>query len=89
MDAVNEVSVRLLFFAKSRDIVGLHETHIDISSVVTGQELLRAIVTKFPGLHILRENLLLSCNQEYLESDQVVELAGGEEVAVIPPISGG
>jgi len=32
---------------------------------------------------------VLSLNQEYLDLDQSVPLKNGDEVAVIPPVSGG
>ncbi len=32
---------------------------------------------------------MLSVNQEFVERDQLVELHNGDEIAIIPPISGG
>jgi molybdopterin converting factor small subunit len=40
------------------------------------------------GLRI-SENLILSLNEEYLSRDSVIDAADGDEIAVIPPISGG
>ena len=37
----------------------------------------------------IEKNILIAVNQEYVGSDQTVQLKAGDEVAVIPPISGG
>jgi molybdopterin converting factor small subunit len=43
------------------------------------------------SLDILRENIVLSLNEEYISSSEPQELTlnNGDTVAVIPPISGG
>lgn len=41
------------------------------------------------SLAVIEENLLIAVNQSYIEKDSEINFEGGEEVAVIPPISGG
>ena len=43
------------------------------------------------SLDVLRENIVLSLNEEYINvsDSQVLTLNSGDTVAVIPPISGG
>lgn len=89
MEESNSVEVRVIFFAKSRELCGITESKINVPSRTTGQILLEKIVAYFPCLSVIRDNLLLSVNQEYLEQDSSVILKGGEEIAIIPPISGG
>ncbi len=89
MEDVNLVEINVLFFAKSRELAGITNTNISVPRRLTGKDLLGAIIAKFPSLAVIEENLLLSLNQEYLEKDTLVGLKGGEEVALIPPISGG
>ena len=43
----------------------------------------------FFSLSVISENLILSLNEEYLSRDSVIDAADGDEIAVIPPISGG
>ena len=43
----------------------------------------------FFSLSVISENLILSLNEEYLSGDSVIDAADGDEIAVIPPISGG
>ena len=89
MDEVDAVEITVLFFAKSREIVGIKEANIKIRPKLSGKDLLENILAQFPDLKILQDNFLLSVNQEYIENEQLVEVSSGDEVAVIPPISGG
>ena len=43
------------------------------------------------SLEILRDNIVLSLNEEYLDldSEEIVDIKEGDTIAVIPPISGG
>lgn len=45
--------------------------------------------TQIPALNDLGGRFVFSLNQEYLQKDQDVVLKNGDEVAIIPPISGG
>ena len=84
------VQVKVLFFAKSRELAGLNQTCLQVpSGRLNGAELLNFVIRSFPSLASLKDNLLLSVNQEYLERDQSIIVSGEEEIAVIPPISGG
>jgi molybdopterin converting factor small subunit len=44
---------------------------------------------QYPQLEELRGNFVFSLNHEYLGTDEEQQLKAGDEVAVIPPISGG
>jgi len=41
------------------------------------------------SLSVIQDNLVIAVNQNYVEQDSHIGFTGGEEVAVIPPISGG
>lgn len=43
----------------------------------------------FFSLSVIQDNLVIAVNQNYIEQDSEIGFNGGEEVAVIPPISGG
>ena len=40
-------------------------------------------------LQAIKSSVILSVNQAYIEKDTSVTLSSGDEIAIIPPISGG
>ncbi|XP_019623626.1 PREDICTED: molybdopterin synthase sulfur carrier subunit-like [Branchiostoma belcheri] len=88
--AAAEVQVNLLFFAKSRELVGSKEATLAVPGQTTSAQLLAAIVSRYPSLAVISNNLVLAVNQEYVApGNDLLTLQPGDEVAVIPPISGG
>jgi molybdopterin synthase catalytic subunit len=81
------VKIRVRLFASVRDLVGQREVVLDLPEGTTMGELLRQFVVEYPTLRGLAESLLLAVNREYAESNRV--LAEDDEVALIPPVSGG
>ena len=47
------------------------------------------LLEKYPDLAALQETTIFALNQEYLEPGSIVSLNELDEVALIPPISGG
>lgn len=79
--------VKILFFARSREIVGTSEIEKDLPEGTTSFQLLDILYRDFPELEELRHCLVLAVNQEYCRKSVI--LNPGDEVALIPPISGG
>jgi MoaE-MoaD fusion protein len=73
------VTVRVRLFAGLRERAGWSKREVDASTV---GDVWRAL-----GLGDEPEGLLYAVNQEYSDRDRV--LAEGDEVAIIPPVSGG
>lgn len=85
----NQVLVKVLFFAKAKDLSGTFESTIHLETPILYSNLLSTITNKF-NLNSLRHSLVLALNEEYLEDNlQVVDLKNNDCLAVIPPISGG
>ncbi len=41
-------------------------------------------------LEVIQESMILAVNQEYIETkEEQIDLCAGDEIALIPPISGG
>ncbi len=77
---------RVKAFGISRDMVGQGEFDLDVPEGYT-VALLRADLTrKFPRLRNLR-SLFIAINNEYAQDS--LTLAEGDEIALIPPVSGG
>jgi len=85
VSAVGSVQVRL--FATALDAVGEPSLRVEIAEGETIATLLDRIGAAYPALAALRASLLVAINYEYVGAD--TPLAGGEEVALIPPVSGG
>lgn len=82
--------MKLLFFAKSREIVGKKETDFEFDSCTTAQAVVECLVETYPELGTIADNIVLSLNEEYLDPDKnPLLLNTGDELAIIPPISGG
>lgn len=84
------VSVKLLFFAKARELVGRSEAEANFSkSNFTKKTLLDEITKIYETLQPLVNCLLLAVNEEYVDFSETVHLKDGDIVAVMPPLSGG
>jgi len=70
-----------------RDIVGQRELHLDLREGATVAQLLQRLTADHPALGRLGPSLMFAVNQEYVGADRV--LGEGDEVAFIPPVSGG
>ena len=80
-----EVTVRL--FALHRDVVGTSELRLDVAPGTTAGGLWEQITARYPRLAGATRSLMYAVNQEY--ADPGTELRAGDEVAFIPPVSGG
>lgn len=80
--------VKILFFAKARELTDLNETLVVLPASISYPSLLDTIVRQF-GLDSIRDTVILSVNEQYVASDVPLTLADGDEIAVIPPLSGG
>jgi molybdopterin converting factor subunit 1 len=87
--ASDSVQVQVLFFAKSREVAGASEQSLDLPPGASTEDLLAALVDMYPGLSSVLQTCVLALNQEYLEQGAKVLLKSGDEVAIIPPLSGG
>ena len=84
---INSLKVKLLFFATCRDITGVKEMDYEVDDQATLSGLKRQLYVDYPELKLLEKTLSLAVNTEYV--DDSVRLCCGDEVAFIPPVSGG
>ena len=73
-------------FGITRDIVGSNITEIETNQSADVQAVLGVLKTKYPKLKDIK-SLLVAVNSEYAESDLMV--SENDEIALIPPVSGG
>lgn len=79
--------VLVKFFAVVEETVGCRETWVLLEEPATVADLQRQLEDLFPSLRNISHSLAFAVNQEYAHPETV--LAEGDEVALIPPISGG
>lgn len=85
-----EIAVRLLLFAKARELAGASEVSLQVPVVFRDvEELKQTIFSTFPKLRVLQHSAVVAVNEVYVEAGAEVTLRPGDEVAFIPPISGG
>lgn len=83
------VRVQVLFFARSREVCGVSERTLALVDGATTQTLLEQLITEYPALAEVMKTCVFAVNQEYLGKEETTPLKDGDEVAIIPPISGG
>ena len=82
--------IKILFFAKAKDLIKQSEAEIDLPSAeLTVNQLFEAIEHQWPDLQKFKRTFALALNEEYLDLDSTVTLQPQDTLAVIPPISGG
>ncbi len=79
--------VRVLFFGQLKDIVGVAAEDADLSEGARVEDLFERYGRRFPKLGEFRASIATSVNQEY--AGWRASLANGDEVAFLPPVSGG
>ncbi|MDX5423475.1 MAG: MoaD/ThiS family protein [Hymenobacteraceae bacterium] len=80
------MKVKVLAFGIAKDIFGGSSTEVALSGDASVEALRTALETQFPRLKQLA-SFMIAVNDEYAEAGQV--LAQEDEVAIIPPVSGG
>ena len=81
--------VKCLFFAASKDVTGVQEKELTYAEGTKTDALIANLIEQFPGLGPIFQSAVLAVNQEYIDPESPIELKDGDEIAVIPPISGG
>ncbi len=80
-----QVTVKL--FATYREVAGTKEMQVRLADRATLRDLLDAVYAEHPGLKGHEEAMLLAVNHEFAEP--TARLREGDEVALMPPVSGG
>ena len=79
-------SISVLLFGITRDLTGQSAVSVSLHKNASVADLLAQLHQQFPALMNIR-SLLIAVNGEYAETDQV--LSPTDEIALIPPVSGG
>jgi len=80
-----EINVKL--FSVAKDLAGIPETKLSLDHQATASHVLDYLVQTNPRFAEWRNHLRVAVNCEYVELNHT--LHDGDEVAIIPPVSGG
>ena len=84
------MSVKVLFFASLRDAVGRESLTLEISTTASVEQFMRQLVTAVSAAAyaaLSNEAVRIAVNQDLVQAD--VEIHDGDEVAFLPPVTGG
>jgi len=81
------VNIRVRFFALYREVVGKEQVEIEVTEGTTPAHVWRELCQDFPKLVDQSDIWKVAVNSEYIDPDS--KLKEGDEVAFIPPLSGG
>jgi len=83
----SNLRVKVLFFGRVRELVGLSEEAIELPTGATLADLFGLYTARYPRLADFRSSLVASRNQEFAAWDTL--LSCGDDIAFLPPVSGG
>jgi molybdopterin converting factor subunit 1 len=81
------VIMRILFFAYLKDMTGQASVEWKMDRSLDAEELWQRLMAAYPKLTGLRNTVRLARNCEYAGPE--TRFSDGDEVALIPPVSGG
>ena len=79
--------IKVLLFGSAADRAGTREIELPVDEGVTLAEIWPMLARRHPDLTPMRDTLAFAVNGEYARADDGV--SPGDEVAVLPPVSGG
>ena len=80
------MKVKILAFGIAKDIVGARKGEMDFTEEASISQVKAALSQRFPKFESLRK-FSIAVNEEYQEDDYIIK--EGDELAIIPPVSGG
>jgi MoaE-MoaD fusion protein len=81
------MKISVLFFGVLKDLAGRSSETVDLPAGALVRDLLAYYARGVPRLEAMASSLAISVNREYAEADR--PLREGDEVALLPPVSGG
>jgi molybdopterin synthase catalytic subunit len=81
------VHVTIRLFARLRELAGASEMQRDVPDGASAHDAWNALVAEFPAMHGYGRAISCAVNEEYTRLS--TPLRDGDEVAFLPPVSGG
>ncbi len=80
------MKLNILMFGITKDIIGQSKLAFELPDRSTVPDLIASLKAKYPALKDL-SSMMIAVNNEYGQKDQTLQES--DEVALIPPVSGG
>jgi molybdopterin converting factor subunit 1 len=80
------MKVNILLFGITRDLIGKQKLQVDVKDKTTVAEFKKRLQEDFPELSDLN-SIAIAINSEYASDSNI--LRSNDEIALIPPVSGG
>ena len=81
------MTIRLKLFAIAKQLVGSDTIDFELKDGATIAELRETLLQRVPNLSPMRDTLRFAVNSEYADDD--TKIRESDELACIPPVSGG
>jgi len=81
------IHITILYFARARDATGIRMESKEVSEDTSIQELLTNLSIIYPKIKSILNIIQVSVNYKVVSMDIILKY--GDEVALLPPISGG
>ena len=80
------MKLQVLLFGIARDIVGQNHIEMDFQGPTNIQSFKEVLIDKYPQMNDLA-HIKIAVNQEFAKDEMLLQ--EGDEIALIPPVSGG
>ncbi|MCH8288373.1 MAG: molybdopterin converting factor subunit 1 [Candidatus Marinimicrobia bacterium] len=81
------MKVKLLLFASLKDIAGRRDLEMELDDGSTLQQVTEKLASLYPEIGRMQNSVRIAINQEF--TDENISLNNGDEIAFLPPMSGG
>lgn len=79
--------VRVLLFARARELANCESVSVELPAIATVADLRTLLASQIPALASLLASSAIAVNREF--ADDSAALRENDEIALIPPVSGG
>ncbi|MEK6478722.1 molybdopterin converting factor subunit 1 [Catalinimonas sp. 4WD22] len=80
------MQLNILLFGITKEIIGQQRLKLELPQETSVSNLLQSLKQSYPALENL-DSMLVAVNNEYSQKDQLLQES--DEIAIIPPVSGG
>lgn len=81
------MNVHVRLFARYREVAGTTALDLDVPANSTALDVFDRLADRFPEMRPMRASTLMAVDAEFVRPE--TELREGEELALMPPVSGG